>query len=418
MSKLTKQRVDAALRKPPASGEAYVWDREIPGFGLRVRPSGASAYVLLYRHAGRARRMTLGSGRVLTPDEARKLARQALATVAAGRDPAAERKQTREKRPAITFSDLADRWLAEHASARLKPRSLARAQGLLTHHVLPSLGRVRVEDLAREHVARLAHSLRKNPTSANRARALVSALCNFAERVGLRPQGSNPTKHVKPFPEERRRRFLSGEELARLGDALDRMEREGTGPCDRQAVTAIRLLLLTGARAGEILGLRWEHVDAERGVLRLPDSKTGAKEILLGPEARALLAELREESDPPPQNPQNPQNRRAEGYVIPGRVEGEPLVGLHRIWKRLLRAAAIDEGLRLHDLRRTAASAGASAGLSLEAVGQHLGHKRADTTKGYAFMFEHARRETAERVERQLVEALAARPKVVPLLKR
>ena len=402
MARLTKQRVDAALRKPPASGESYVWDREIPGFGLRIRPSGASAYVLLYRFAGRSRRMTLGSGRVLTPDEARKLARQALAAVAAGRDPAAERKQARQKRPAVTFADVADRWLVEHANTRLKPSSLARAQGLLDHHVLPALGRLRIEDLERAHVARLHHAMRKNPVSANRARALVSAICNFAERVGLRPVGTNPCRHVKPFPEEKRRRFLSSEELARLGDALDHLEREGTGPCDRQAVAAIRLLLLTGARAGEILSLRWEYVDLERGVLRLPTSKTGAKEIQLGPAARAVLTGLREQAE-------------AEGYVIPGRVAGEPLKGLHRIWKRLLRSAAVDETVRLHDLRRTAASAGASAGLALETVGQLLGHRQANTTKGYAYLFDEARREAAERLERQIADALAARPKVVPI---
>ena len=402
MAKLTKQRVDAALRKPPASGESYVWDREIPGFGLRIRPSGASAYVLLYRFAGRSRRMTLGSGRVLTPDEARKLARQALAAVAAGRDPAAERKQARQKRPAVTFADVADRWLVEHANTRLKPSSLARAQGLLDHHVLPALGRLRIEDLERAHVARLHHAMRKNPVSANRARALVSAICNFAERVGLRPVGTNPCRHVKPFPEEKRRRFLSSEELARLGDALDHLEREGTGPCDRQAAAAIRLLLLTGARAGEILSLRWEYVDLERGVLRLPTSKTGAKEIQLGPAARAVLTGLREQAE-------------AEGYVIPGRVAGEPLKGLHRIWKRLLRSAAVDETVRLHDLRRTAASAGASAGLALETVGQLLGHRQANTTKGYAYLFDEARREAAERMERQIADALAARPKVVPI---
>src|SRR5690606_28130956 len=161
--------------------------------------------------------------------------------------------------------------------------------------------------------------------------------CNFAERVGLRPQGSNPCRHVAPYPEPKRRRFLDSEELARLGAALDRMERTGAGPCDRQAVAAIRLLLLTGARAGEILSLRWEHVDDERGVLRLPDSKTGAKEIQLGPAARAVLANLRARAGSPAQNPQNPH------YVIEGRTPGAPLIGLHRIWKRLLRDAAIPE---------------------------------------------------------------------------
>lgn len=412
--KLTKQRVDAALAKPPKDGEAYVWDREIPGFGLRVRPSGASAYVVVYRLEGRSRRMTLGPGRVLTPDEARKLARLALAAVAAGRDPAAERREARQKRPAVTFREVAERWLAEHGRVRLKPRSLARVEGLLAHHVLPALGRVRIEALEREHVARLHHAMRAQPVSANRARALVSAVSNFAERVGLRPQGTNPTRHVSPFAETKRRRFLDAEELARLGDALDRMEREGAGPCDRQAVAAIRLLLLTGARAGEVLALRWEHVDAERGVLRLPTSKTGAKEVVLGPAARAVLADLARGEHPAPQNPRNPQNPPS-GYVIPGRVPGRPLVGLHKVWKRLLRSGGIDDGVRLHDLRRTAASAGASAGLALETVGQLLGHAQPATTKRYAFLFDDAKREAAERMERGIAEALAARPKVVPL---
>jgi integrase len=194
------------------------------------------------------------------------------------------------------------------------------------------------------------------------------------------------------------------------------MERENLGPCDRQGVAAVRLLLFTGARAGEVLGLRWEHVDEERGVLRLPDSKTGAKEILLGPAARAVLADLRAWQGAAREAH---EAREESGYVIPGRVAGAPLVNLHKVWKRCLRLAELDKELRLHDLRRTAASAGASAGLALETVGQLLGHQQADTTKRYAYLFEDARREAAERLERQLSEALAARPKVVPLkLKR
>src|SRR5690606_29059321 len=117
---------------------------------------GAATYVVQYRTAGaRQRRMALGRVGVLTPDEARGLARQALAAVAAGRDPAAERREARQKRAAVTFAEVADRWVAEHANTRLKPRSLARAKGLLEHHILPAFGRVRIEDLAREHVARL-----------------------------------------------------------------------------------------------------------------------------------------------------------------------------------------------------------------------------------------------------------------------
>src|SRR5690606_31200080 len=131
--------------------------------------------------------------------------------------------------------------------------------------------------------------------------------------------------------------------------------------------------------------------------------KTGAKELVLGSAARAVLAELRER-DP-----------SGEGFVIPGREPGKPLVGLFRIWKRALRLAGIDETMRLHDLRRTAASAGASAGLTLEQVGQLLGHRQVATTRSYAFLWDEVRREAAERLERPLVEALRAEPRVVPL---
>jgi integrase len=398
MPKLSKQRVDAALRKP-FTGEWSLWDSEIRGLSLRVRRQGIAAYYVFYRVGARQRRMKLGDVGTLTPDGARTIARRILADVAAGRDPSAERKEARRPKGAIRFADVAERWIAEHAVARLRPSSLARVKGLLKYHVLPAFGRVRIEDLAREHVARLHHAMRAAPVSANRARALVSAVANFAERVGLRRQGTNPCRHVTPYPEERRRRFLSGEEMARLGDALARMERENAGPCDQQAVAALRLLLLTGARAGEILALEWEQVDEARGVLRLPRSKTGAKEISLGPAARAILADL----------------PRDDVYVIPGAIRGRPLIGLHRIWKRVLRRAGIDATVRLHDLRRTAASAAASSGLSLEATGQLLGHANADTTKRYAYLFDDARREAAERMESALSAALAESPKVVPI---
>ncbi len=398
MPKLTIQRVRAALAKP-VKAERALWDDEIKGLLLRILPSGAAGYYVFYRVGARQRKMKLGDARILTPEEARRMGRQVLADVAAGRDPQAERKQARIPRDAIRFADVAERWTAEHAAGRLKPKSMSRAEGLLRLHAVPALGRVRIEELDRAHVARLHHAMRDNPVSANRARALVSAICHFAERVGLRPVGSNPCQHVTPYPEERRRRFLSAEELARLGGGLDRMERENAGPCDRQAVAALRLLLLTGARAGEILALQWDHVDDANGVLRLPTSKTGQKTVTLGPAARAILADL----------------PRDDVYVIPGAIRGRPLIGMHRIWKRVLRLARIDQGVRLHDLRRTAASAAASSGLSLEVVGQLLGHVQADTTKRYAYLFDDARREAAERMESALGAALAATPKVIPL---
>jgi integrase len=163
-------------------------------------------------------------------------------------------------------------------------------------------------------------------------------------------------------------------------------------------------LLTTGARLGEILSLEWPHVDLEGGALRLPDSKTGAKEIAIGKSARAILEAL----------------PRTSRYVIAGRDADAPLVGLRRIWLRILRRAEIDpETIRIHDLRRTAASAGASVGLTLETVGQLLGHTQADTTKRYAFIFDEAKREAAEKLDDAIAAALRRDPKpkarVVPI---
>lgn len=394
MQKLTKRVVDEALaRYDRAPGESFTWDSTLPGFGLRITQAGSASYILQFRvGAGRQRRMVIGRAHVLTPEEARRLARKALVRVAEGGDPAEERRTARRRRETVTVAALAKRWQEEHAAQRLRPSSIARADGLLKNHILPVLGRVDVTELDRAHAAKLQHAMRANRTNANRGRAMLSALCHYAERVGLRPQGSNPTRFVAPFREEKRRRFLSGEELSALGAALERIERANERPCDVAAVAAVRLLLMTAARAGEILSLRWEHVDLEHGTLRLPTSKTGQKTVTLGPVARALLEEL----------------PRCGPYVIAGRRPDRPLVGLHKIWRRILADAGI-AGVRLHDLRRTAASAGASAGLSLEIVGQLLGHSQVATTRRYSYLFDRERRDGAERMESSVVSRLGGR---------
>jgi integrase len=394
--KLTKTRIDAFLREPNGR-ERFLRDDEIRGFALRVTAAGAASWTVQYRTAaGRSRRLTLGRLGSLTPAQARDLARRELAAVAAGNDPADERRKARTAPGNVTFADFAARWYEEHVSPRLKPTTRSRYELTLRLHINPAFGKVPIDEIEREHVARLHHAMRKSPVSANRARAVVSAICNHAERVGLRPQGSNPARWVTPYREQRRRRFLDAEELARLGRALDEVDSEGIGPCDRSAVAAIRLLLTTGARLGEILSLEWPHVDLEGGALRLPDSKTGAKEIAIGKSARAILEAL----------------PRTSRYVIAGRDTDAPLVGLRRIWLRILRRAEIDpETIRIHDLRRTAASAGASVGLTLETVGQLLGHTQADTTKRYAFIFDEAKREAAEKMDAAIATALRREPK-------
>lgn len=384
--KLTKRSVEGIT---PGSSELVVWDEQLPGFGVRVKPSGARSYLVQYRNAsGRSRRLTLGRHGVVTAEQARRRARLLLAEVAGGEDPVERRD---EQRRAGTLAEFAQRYLAQHALVKKKPSSIRSDRWLLERHVLPRLGNVPVTALTRQDVVALHHAMRATPHGANRARALLSKMMNLAEKWGVRPDGSNPCRHVEPYPENKRRRFLSAAELARLGAALRDAERSGTEL--RSSIAAIRLLLFTGAREGEILGLRWEHVDLERGMLRLADSKTGAKEIPLNAPATEVLSRLDSARSP---------------WVIPGKTSDAPLVGLPRAWRRIRRRAGIDD-VRIHDLRRTAASAGASVGVSLEAVGQILGHSQAATTKRYAFLFEDAKREGAERMGSWLHAALHAR---------
>ena len=380
--KITKRVVDTVVA--PASGEVNVWDSEVPGFSLRVRSTGSRVYVVEYRNrAQRKRRVTLGRHGRLTVEQARDLARQVLAAVARGEDPAEER---RERRSAPTFDELASRYLEQHAVPKKKVSSTAADARVLRLYVLPSLGRRTVAEVGLKDVASLHSAMRDKPIQANRMLALLSKMFTLAERWGLRPPHSNPCRGIDRYPEKRRERFLSGAELARLGEVLDEEERH-----DPFVVLAIRLLLLTGARRDEVLTLRWSQVDFERAALCLPDSKTGAKVIPLGPAALELLVRA----------------PRIEGslYVIPGRRGGGRLVGVHRPWVRIREKAGLGD-VRLHDLRHSFASIGAAAGLGLPVLGAILGHSHPATTARYAHLADDPRRAAAARISDEIAAAL------------
>jgi integrase len=241
--------------------------------------------------------------------------------------------------------------------------------------------------VTRADIATLHHSLRKKPTAANRVLALLSKMFNLAERWGLRADGTNPCRHVERFPERPRDRFLSDDELARLGGVL--REAEEGGLASAEAVAAIRLLLLTGCRVSEILGLRWEDVDVERRCFRFADSKTGAKRIPLNSAAISVLDGL----------------ARRSVWVIPGRDLSEPLVNLAKPWDRIRELAKLDD-VRLHDLRHTHGSSAAGAGLSLHLVGALLGHRQPATTARYAHLADDPVRATSEAIAERVATAL------------
>ena len=364
--KLTKRSIDSFRYQGDGKSRDVRWDDAVRGFGVRIYPTGRKAFVISYRVNGRKRLHTLGPYGPLTLDKARDSAKRNLADVIDGADPAESRHAARH---AATVAELCDRYLAEYAEGRKKPSSLRNDRSMIERFVKPALGSRKAGDVSRADVLTLHNSLRKTPYQANRVLALFSKLMNLAEQWGMRPDASNPCRHVERFKERSRERYLSAAELARLADALAEAAREAGGM--PPTVAAIRLLLFTGARLSEILTLKWEHVDFERACLRLPDSKTGSKTVHLNAPALAVLAGIeRHEGNP---------------YVIVGQKRGAHLVNLQKPWRAIRERAGMPD-LRVHDLRHSYASVGAAAGLGLPMIGALLGHREAATTARYAHL--------------------------------
>ncbi len=427
--KMTKRSVESAS---PGARDLFLWDTEVYGFGCKVTPRGRRVFILQYWADGRARRVTLGRyGSELTVDQARTKARRLRGQVADGADPAAARAEARDM---PTLADFAVRYRVEHAEVKKKPSSVESDQRNLRLHVLPALGRLRVDRITRAEVARFHAAMKDKPGAANRCLSLLSKMLGLAEAWGLRPDGSNPCRHVEAYPERKMERYLSNVELAHLGDTLAVAAKAGEHP---SVVAAIRLLVFTGCRRAEVLTLKWEYVDFERGGLDLPDSKTGAKTIPLGAPALELLASL-------PRIEGNP-------YVLPGRRSKAHFVAIEKAWQRLRALASVriwadhpdaqvsgvvetltvklgrtpscDEcreaaefdlppgllDVRLHDLRHSYAAMGAGLGESLHMIGSLLGHSRAGTTQRYAHLSEDPRRASADRISGHLAAAMAGK---------
>jgi integrase len=358
-AKLSKRTIDALSAKP----ERYtVWDTSVSGFGLRVTPNDQRIYVLKYRIGGTQHWFTIGKhGSPWTPDAARDKAKELLGDIAKGINPSERRYADKQ---ALMISELCDLYLAEGV-AHKKESTLRADRGRIARHLKPLLGRKRVDAVTREDINRLMRDVQSGKTAAPEPKAgerrpgsivrggagvaaqcvtLMGTLLAFAIERGLRKD--NPAHGVKKTPVRRMERFLSEDEIARLAAALDEEAKASNNP---YPAAAIKLLLLTGCRRGEILKLQWQHVDFERQCLRLPDSKTGARVIYLNAPAATLLLEL-------PRVSGNP-------HVIVGAIEGAPLVGIDKVWFSIRERAGL-QGVRLHDLRHSFASVGAIGGLS------------------------------------------------------
>jgi integrase len=381
--RLTKRGVDALQ-----PGE-YTFCAELAGFGARCQKR-EKAFIYRYRLDGRRTFVTIGvHGRPWTVDTARAKAKEYAAMVARGLDPAKEKRQ--RTIDAVTLRAVADAFLSEHAESKRKPGTAREYRRLLEREVLPKLGARRVDLVEHADLARLHHAMRDTPYQANRAMSVLSKLFAWAERRGYRPGLPNPCRGLERYREVGRERFLSVQELTLLGDALRAMETEGV--IDPYAAAAIRLLVLTGARRGEVLSLRWAWLDANAGVAHLPDSsKTGRKVLHLSAPALAVLQDLR----PLEGNP----------HVIVGKKPGTALVGLPKIWERVRARAGLAD-VRMHDLRHSFASTAAQAGTSLLVIGKLLGHAQHATTFRYAHFARDPIAAAADAVAGRIAEAFA-----------
>ena len=410
---ITKSSVDA-LACPASKDREILWDsghrKAVRGFGVAAFRNGGKCYIAQYRKDGRSRRTRIGEHGRLTPEEARKQARIILGAVEGGADPIAQREAAREVR---TFTAVAHDFLVNHVRPKRKGRTADEYARILGAHIVPALGSKRIVDLRRADVAKLHSKLGDSPYQANRALALVSAIWNWAARREEVAFADNPARAIERFAETGRERFLTSEELARLGDVLREGETLGlhysvdeTKPnakhapkadhrrvmLDPFAVAAIRLLILTGARLREILDAQWSQLDLERGVLFLADSKTGKKPLYLSAAAQAVLGSV-------PRVKGNP-------HIIAGALEGAPRADLNKPWRAVRKAAKLD-GVRIHDLRHSFASFGASASLGLPIIGKLLGHSQAATTHRYAHLDADPLRRAVETIGNTISAAMA-----------
>ena len=416
--KLTKRVLDSVV--PNSTHDVFLWDDDVPGFGLRVKSSGVRSFIVQYRNrSGVSRRITLGKFGVLTPDEARKMAKQALAEAARGSDPAEKRAQDRD---AMTVRQLCRAYLEAAEQGLIlgkrkrpkKPSTLYIDRGRIDRHILPLLGSRRVRDLTTPDIVRFMRDVTAGKTAADiktgfRGRAVVEGGVGTASRtVGLLggilsfaiSEGIiavNPVRGIKRPADNRREIRLTADQYRALANALGEAEAEGE---NSSAILAIRLLALTGCRRGEIERLQWDEVDLVGHCLRFSDSKEGKSIRPFGAEAAKLLAKI-------------PKYGR---YVLPGNAPDKPFVGLPKAWSRIVGKADLP-GLTPHGLRHAFASVAADLGFAEPTIAAMLGHGTHSITGRYLHYLDSALRAAADKVAGEITLMMAGprtSAKIVP----
>lgn len=411
-----------------------VWDGRLPGFGVQITPKGVRSYVFKYTLNGRQGWVTIGRAKdakerskegVWTASEARERAQEMRKQLDKGLDP---REVKKREIDAPTMNGLADDYLTKHADVYNKERSAKEARALVEKIIKPSLGAKRVKDVNQGDVEDLMRALKATPVRANRTLSCLSKMFHLAEEWRIREQHSNPCRFVKKYEETPRERFLNSLELEALGVELEAREAD-----DPIGVSAIRLLLFTGARLTEILELEWDRVDLQRQILVIVDHKTsrkGDKHLPLNLPAMEALGyefddqgEMVFDGDVPKRRSNAIVRLLNNSFVFTGKESGSHLVNLHALWEDVrekaggrLREQAEKEGrtipevdisdVRIHDLRHCFASMGVSHGMSLPMIGKLLGHSQASTTQRYAHLAASPLQEASQEIARRLAGAL------------
>jgi integrase len=359
------------------------FDEDLKGFGVRVRPFGRKTYFVMMRHKCVMRRFTIGSHGAVTAEAARLKAKQIISDLAIDKNPTAEQDAVRNS---VTVRSLGERFIDEYVPCHLKPSTAGEYKRCVEIFINPEIGTMKLVSVERTDIAKIHHQLRHIPYQANRVFGVLSIMFNLAESWNLRPAFTNPCRGVRKYKEKKRERFLSREELGRLGEAL-RIEEEFAP----SAVACIRLLLLTGCRLGEIQILKWSYLDLDTCLAFLPDSKSGRKTLYLGSVAVRLLRTI--------------SRRRDNPYVVTGDVEGQHLTDMQKPWRRIRRLAELPD-VRIHDLRHTFASSGVALGQGLPIIGKLLGHSQPQTTARYAHLAASPALEVADKISENLADLI------------
>ena len=401
--RITKQLVDNAISRDV---DYFYWDSDVRGFGLKVATGGKKTYVCQYRtsggRAGRTRRFTIGRhGSPWTAELARDEARKLLGSVAHGEDPATA-KQSLKRR--MTISELCDQYV-QHGCLTKKVSTLATDVGRIKRQIKPLIGNRFVEDFTRGDVMKFMQDIfngctkldektkrrgrsivRGGKGTASRTVGLLGAIYTYA--IACEIVELNPCRGIKRFPDRKCMRFLSQQEIVRLGGALRLAADNGE---NFKAVAIIKLLTFTGARKSEIEKLKWFEVDLDNHFLRLADSKTGQKIIPINQAAVAILsAQRRREGNP---------------FVFPAERSDEYFEGMPKIWQRVRKLAGLED-VRIHDLRHSFASVAVAGGASLPIIGALLGHKDTATTQRYAHLSADPLRTVSQAVADAISQAL------------